>query len=233
MAAKSRSSSGNAGGPSLRPGARSSSAASMRCGERLSTVNGPGDADPRAVDVGLVVEVLDVGLGGDRGVDLLLPGDAQLPPGLVQGLRLRRPASSASRGISHSCHSAATAPPRPQACGRGEPCDRSRRRRLFRWRAAGIKGDLRRTAWPRTSGDDGLDAVRGIVPLLREPRQRCAERGVQPRAERLQLRLLALPDHVDLGVVGDGLQRDVRHALVDEAVADVAVGGRVLAAPCG
>ncbi len=32
-----------------------------------------------------------------------------------------------------------------------------------------------------------------------------------------------LPDDVDLGVVGDGLQRDVRHALVDEAVADVAV----------
>jgi hypothetical protein len=33
-----------------------------------------------------------------------------------------------------------------------------------------------------------------------------------------------LPDHIDLGVVGDGLERDVRHALIDEAVADVAVG---------
>ena len=42
-------------------------------------------------------------------------------------------------------------------------------------------------------------------------------------AQRLQLRLPLLPDDVDLGVVGDGLERDVRHALVDEAVADVAV----------
>ncbi len=33
-----------------------------------------------------------------------------------------------------------------------------------------------------------------------------------------------LPDHVDFGVVGDGFECDVRHALVDEALADVAVG---------
>ena len=36
-----------------------------------------------------------------------------------------------------------------------------------------------------------------------------------------------LPDHVDLGVVGDGLEGDVGHALVHESVADVVVGGRV------
>ena len=37
---------------------------------------------------------------------------------------------------------------------------------------------------------------------------------------------MLLPDHVDPGVVGDGLQGDVGYPLVDEAVADVAVGGR-------
>ena len=48
-----------------------------------------------------------------------------------------------------------------------------------------------------------------------------AEGGVEPGAERLQGLLPALPDHVDLGVVGDGFEGDVRHALVDEALADV------------
>ena len=40
--------------------------------------------------------------------------------------------------------------------------------------------------------------------------------------ERTDLGLPALPDDVDLGIVGDGLEGDMRHALVDEAVADVA-----------
>jgi hypothetical protein len=35
--------------------------------------------------------------------------------------------------------------------------------------------------------------------------------------------LPVLPDHVDLGVVGDRLQRDVRNPFVDEALADIAV----------
>jgi hypothetical protein len=40
-----------------------------------------------------------------------------------------------------------------------------------------------------------------------------------------------VPDHVDLGVVGDGFQGDVRHTLINETVADVALhrlgaGGR-------
>ena len=39
--------------------------------------------------------------------------------------------------------------------------------------------------------------------------------------------LPGLPDDVDLGVVGDGLERDVRRALVDEALADVAVRRRI------
>ena len=41
---------------------------------------GPGHADFLLVLVGLVVEVFKLGLGGDGGVDLLLPGDARLPP---------------------------------------------------------------------------------------------------------------------------------------------------------
>ncbi len=40
----------------------------------------PGHADLLLVLVGLVVEVFELGLGGDGGVDLLLPGDARLPP---------------------------------------------------------------------------------------------------------------------------------------------------------
>ena len=50
-----------------------------------------GDADLLLVLVGLVVEVFELGLGGDRGVDLLLPGDARLPPVGVQLLRGVRP----------------------------------------------------------------------------------------------------------------------------------------------
>ena len=52
---------------------------------------GTGDADLLLVLVGLVVEVLELGLGGDGGVDLLLPGDAGLPPVGVQLLRSLRP----------------------------------------------------------------------------------------------------------------------------------------------
>ena len=108
--------------------------------------------------VGLVVEVLELGLGGDGGVDLLLPGDARLPPVGVQLLGRLRP------GLV----------------------------RLAR-------------NFP-------------FLPLLLE----C---GVQLLAQRLQLRLPLLPDDIDLGIVGDGLERDVRHALIDEAVADVPVHG--------
>ena len=52
------------------------------------------------------------------------------------------------------------------------------------------------------------------------------EGGVEPGAQGLQGLLPVLPDHVDLGIVGDGFQGDVRHALVDEALADVAMRGR-------
>ena len=53
-----------------------------------------------------------------------------------------------------------------------------------------------------------------------------AERAVQLFTQRLQRLLELLPDHVDLGVVGDGLERDVGHALVHETLSDVVVGRR-------
>ena len=64
----------------------------------------PGHTDRVAVLVGLVVEVLELGLGRDRGVDLALPGDAQLPPVGVALLAKSGQLGSASRGISHSSH---------------------------------------------------------------------------------------------------------------------------------
>jgi len=45
--------------------------------------------------------------------------------------------------------------------------------------------------------------------------------------ERLKCFLELLPDHVDLRVVGDGLERDVRHTLIHKALPDVAVGRRL------
>ena len=44
--------------------------------------------------------------------------------------------------------------------------------------------------------------------------------------QRLQRFLELLPDHVDFGVVGDGLEGDVGDALVHETLADVVVRGR-------
>ena len=51
--------------------------------------------------------------------------------------------------------------------------------------------------------------------------------GAQLCQQRLNRLLPLLPDHVDLGVVGNGLEGDMGHALVHEPVADVVVGGRV------
>ena len=50
-----------------------------------------GDADARIVGVGLVVEIFELGLGRDRGVDLLLPRDPRLPPLGVNFLSLFQP----------------------------------------------------------------------------------------------------------------------------------------------
>ena len=75
-------------------------------------LHGEGAGHPHlaAVLVGLVVQVLVLGPGGDGGVDLLLPGDAQLPPLPVQFLRLLLPRLiRRSRGISHSSHAVSSA----------------------------------------------------------------------------------------------------------------------------
>ncbi len=49
------------------------------------------------------------------------------------------------------------------------------------------------------------------------------QRGVQRFPQRPQLRLPLVPDDVDLRVVGDRFERDMRHALIDESVADIPV----------
>src|SRR5262245_56284026 len=88
----------------------------------------------------------------------------------------------------------------------------------------------------RPCGSDPMLRPRRFAPLL-QPRL-CpgvrpagsdpAQRLIQLRPQRLQRLLVRLPDDVDLGVVGDGLQGDVRRALVDEALADVAAQPIVL-----
>ena len=52
---------------------------------------GASDTDALLVFVRLVVEAFKLSLGGDGTVDLLLPGDARLPPVCVQGLDCLRP----------------------------------------------------------------------------------------------------------------------------------------------
>src|SRR5271157_547164 len=50
-----------------------------------------------------------------------------------------------------------------------------------------------------------------------------AERGVQLGTQRLKLCLECLPNDVDLGIVSDRLKRNMRRALVDETLADIAL----------
>ena len=57
-----------------------------------------------------------------------------------------------------------------------------------------------------------------LLPLL-------AQRLVDLLTQRFKHLLELVPDDVDLGVVGNGLQRDVRHALVDKTLANVAERG--------
>ena len=51
------------------------------------------------------------------------------------------------------------------------------------------------------------------------------EHRVEAFAQRFKRFLKFLPDHVDLGVVGNRFERDMRHSLVDKALTDVAVSG--------
>src|SRR5215831_19334146 len=63
----------------------------------------------------------------------------------------------------------------------------------------------------------GPDAVSPILPMI-------VERSVQAAPQRLQRLLPPLPDDIDLGVVGDRLQGDMRHPLIDETLANIVVG---------
>ena len=116
----------------------------------------PRHTDLLFVFVGLVVQVLALGLGSDRGVDLPLPRDPRGPPVGMEFIGLGRPVS-----VSPS-------------------------------------GNL------------------PLFPLL-------LHGFVERLAKRLHRRLPLVVDDVDLGVVGDALERDVWHALVHEAETDVAV----------
>ena len=64
---------------------------------------GTGDADLPPVLVGLVVQVLEVGLCGDGGVNLPLAGDAGLPPSGVQVGRGRLPRVAGAVGNIVQC----------------------------------------------------------------------------------------------------------------------------------
>ena len=80
--------------------------------------------------------------------------------------------------------------------------------------------DARTTFWKPPSVPMRRKFARDFpfLPILIESR-------VQLDAQRLQLGLPLVPDDVNLGVVGDGFERDVRHAFVDEAMANVPVHG--------
>ena len=157
-------------------------------------MNGPATRTVFGSDVRAVVEELELRLGCDRGVDRLLPRDARLPEIGERLLRGRRPVRR--RFARHL--------PLDERRGRHDLAARHRERRVG-WR---VEADVLALA------PAGRHAERRLV---------AAQRCVQPIERRLDLRLMLVADDVDLRVVGDRLQRDVRHALVDEAVTDVAV----------
>ena len=179
------------------------------------------------------VEVFVVGSGGDGGVDLLLPGDALLPPlGVQGGGRLRPGVGGTGRERVEGVAApevrveVAQKPLYPRGVGRRSVADFEGGGRAplrvrgvgpfcFEFRLEpGKECSCRRI--PRVFG------MAGDLPLL--PAR--VHRLVELPAQGFQHLLVLLPNHVDLGVVGDRLQGDVRDPFVDEAVADVAVGGR-------
>ena len=171
----------------------------------------PGDANARSVGVGLIVEIFEFGLGRDRGVDLLLPRNPRRPPFAVNFLCLLRPIGA---GLPRNL---------PLFPSRG--C-------ITLTRLAAL-GTLSRSAGEGLSKRHreplSCTAGEGGARRDRDGRVRvAAERGIEPGAQRLQRLLPLLPDHIDLGIVGDRLQRDVRHPLVDKALADVAARRRLL-----
>ena len=161
-----------------------------------------GDADDAPILVGLVVQVLEVRLGGDGGVDLL--SAARCAPPTSGGAGRSGTASHGSHGwpgTSVKGVVAAQSVVQSQQCvgflriglGRLQPFPRCRCR--LGPRLASLSRDL---------------------PLL--PTHGQARRSVPPASGSQRL-LPPLPDHVDLGVVDDRFQGDVRYPLVHEAPA--------------
>src|SRR6516164_380715 len=66
----------------------------------------------------------------------------------------------------------------------------------------------------------GINGFAWNLPFL----PRLVQRGIQLCAEQFELGLKALPDHVDLGIICDLLKFYVWCAVIDEALANVAVG---------
>ena len=157
---------------------------------------GTGDADFFLVLIGLVVEILEIGLGGDGGIYGLLAGDAGLPE---PGEGRMGAGGPVGRGIAGDFPVEQGAGADGFAAGQGDV-------------AAFRRVEMQELALPSAAGDfvGCFMALQGCV----QGGQGVADGGLPP-----------VPDDVDLGVVGDGLEGDVGHPLTDEAVADAAVSG--------
>ena len=93
---------------------------------------------------------------------------------------------------------------------------------ISRWRAMRASHHL-----AVRRGGGGRRGVAGSARGICHSSHAFAGRRVERGAQRFEHRLPLLPDVVDQRVVGDRLQRDVRHALIDEALADIVVDRRL------
>ena len=170
-----------------------------------------GHSNLALVLVGLVVQVLVVGLRCDRCVDLLLPSDSALPPLGMESLvillrpRVRGPLGQRFRRVASPQDHVQFVEKLADDGGVGLLLmslllDPSEERRCL------IPPRLFRVAWDLP-----------FLPFL-------VACPVDSRSKSIQRGPMLLPYLVDLSVVRDRLERNVRHALVHEALADVAVG---------
>ena len=145
---------------------------------------GAGDADLPPVLIGLVVQVLEVGLRCDGGVDLLLAGDAGLPPlgAKIGSGRLPRVA----RGVGNVVQCVVAVQRLVQ---------RAERRLLG---LDGVRGTKLVPCRGRSPGP-WISRLARNLPLF----PRASKRIIQIGPKRLQRLLPTFPDDVDLRVVGN------------------------------
>ena len=156
---------------------------------------GSGDAHGFGVFEGFVVEVFELGLGGDGCVDGGLPPDAGLPEA-PQGF-------GGGPGPVGGCFTGDF--PFEEFAGADLPA------------AGHDEGGL-------GFGVEG-DGMSGTAPGGHLVYNGMAGEGAVEIGEGLEYgRLVFVVEYVDFGVVGDRFEGDVGDALVDESVADVAVG---------